>query len=87
MKAWEEQLKNIMLQRTGIDFSEKVHLQEENFFGIKINLPVRELLLILFDIERIINVHILDEKIISGEFNSYANVKECLRASLEQSTS
>lgn len=87
MKAWEEQFKNIMLQRTGIDFSEKTQLQEENFFGIMINLPVRELLLIFFDIEQIFNVHIPDEKIISGQFNSYTNVKECLRLSMEQSTS
>lgn len=87
MKTWEEQLNNIMLQRTGLDFSKDQQLQRENFFGIKINLPVRELLLILFDIERILNIHILDEKLNSGEFSSYANVKECIRLSLEQSTS
>lgn len=80
----EKKLNSIFIKRTGIDFKKRKEMQEEKFFGAKINLPPRELILILYDIEENFNVHIKDELFILGKFDSYINVKYCLLLSLDE---
>ena len=47
-----KKLNQILLKRTGIDFQKQEELQTEDFFGGKIKIPARELVLICFDIEK-----------------------------------
>lgn len=75
-------LKEIFLKRLGIDFEINLELQEENFFGQTINIPPRELILILYDIEKKLEIHIRDDLLILGKFDSYKGVKQCLISSI-----
>ena len=53
-----EEFNKIMLQRSGIDFSIHKELHNVPLLGKNINLPVRELLLIFFDIEKNFEIRI-----------------------------
>lgn len=79
-----EKLNAILIKRTGIDFEKRIDLQNEKMFGRRINLPPRELVLILNDVEKIFEVRIKDDLLIGGEFNSYIGIKKCLSRSLNE---
>lgn len=76
MKDCEKVLNEILHSRTGVNFQIHPELMDENLFGSKINLPPRELILILHDIESSFNIRISDNILLEGEFNSYSNIKK-----------
>ena len=76
MNNCEKVLNEILHSRTGVDFQMNPELMDENLFGSKINLPPRELVLILHDIENSFNIRISNNILLKGEFNSYSNIKK-----------
>ena len=74
MKTIIEQFDDIMAHRSGIDFSVHEELKEVPLLGEVINLPVRELLLIFFDIERVFDLKIPEEDVLNNGFTTYNNI-------------
>ncbi|HGM1531616.1 TPA: hypothetical protein ACKOSN_000630 [Clostridioides difficile] len=64
-------LNDIFIQRAGIDFITFEELQKESLFGSKLGIPVRELILIFFDIENIFNILISENEINDNSFYTY----------------
>ena len=77
-----EKLTEILIRRSGIDFSEKTELKNEKLLGMKIGLPARELLHIYFDIERIFNIGIPEEEIVAGNFDTFEHISEIVERQL-----
>lgn len=61
-------LYKILLNRTNIDFCENEELKDLPVFGRKLNIPAREMVLILLDIEKEYNITINDEDVNSYGF-------------------
>ena len=66
-------LNNIISRRAGIDIVNEGLINDE-FFGPKINMTPRDLMLTLYDIELVLEVRIDDEFILSGGFSSLFNI-------------
>jgi peptide maturation system acyl carrier-related protein len=64
----QDKLRMIFKHRTEIDFLQNKHLQDIKLLG-------RELVLILFDIEKEFDIQIPKAKVIEGYFDTYANIE------------
>lgn len=64
----------IFQNRLNIDFDKRKDLYNENFLGPILSIPVRELILIFFDIEETFNIFISESDIDSGMFFNYNNL-------------
>lgn len=71
----QEKLRVIFKHRTEIDFLQNKHLQDLKLLGNDLRVPARELVLILFDIEREFCIQIPKDKVIEGCFDTYANIE------------
>ena len=65
-----KKLNQILLKRTGIDFQ-----KQEEFFGGKIKIPARELVLICFDIENEFSIQIPERELLAGSVKNYVRMK------------
>lgn len=74
----ESMLNKIFEKRTGIDFTINPELKDAKLFGEVINLPVRELLLILYDIELQFDIRVPTQTILDGKFDSYFHIAELI---------
>lgn len=76
----DENLKSIICsifkKRSGIDFSKNIELENVKLLGGQIYLPPRELVLILYDIEKKLGIKIAEEEIAKGKFDCYSNIVE-----------
>lgn len=70
-KDIEEKLVEIFKKRSGIDFSTYQWLKDKSVFGREINLPPREMVYILSDVERRFCVRIPDRYLVNKKFNSF----------------
>ena len=70
----EIELNNIFLSRTGINFNKNERLKCEPLLGRKCNVPVRELLMIVVDIEEKFEVKVPEHMIISGDFKTFNRI-------------
>lgn len=71
----QDKLREIFKHRTEIDFLQNKHLQDLKLLGNDLRVPVRELILILFDIEKEFDIQIPKDIVIEGGFDTYANVE------------
>ena len=69
-----KKLNQILLKRTGIDFQQE-ELQTGDFFGGKIKIPARELVLICFDIENEFSIQIPERELLAGSVKNYVRMK------------
>lgn len=76
----KDKLKQIFLTRSSINFEENEILKEEKLLGSNILLPVRELILILYDIEKDFSINIPKEIVLNGKFDSYNHIVEIVLA-------
>lgn len=74
----EEKLNHIFLHRTGIDFIKNTYLQDKNMFGTEINLPEREAVYLILDIQKEFNVVIPKQKIVDKQFTTYQDIKKIM---------
>lgn len=79
----EDHVNKIFNKRVKIDFSKNKNLYDESFFGYTLKVPVRELVLIFFDIEKTFNISILQEDIDNGMFYNYSNLIKYLENKYE----
>ncbi|TQQ84040.1 peptide maturation system acyl carrier-related protein [Peptacetobacter hominis] len=79
----EKELNFIMINRSNINFLENPNLKSQNFFSKEINLPPRELVLILIDIQNKLNVTIPEADIINKKFNTFNNILSILERSFD----
>lgn len=63
MKKDIDLLYKILLNRTNIDFCENKDLKDLPVFGKKLDIPAREMVLVLLDIEKEYNITINDEDV------------------------
>ena len=70
-----KKLNQILLKRTGIDFQKQEELQTEDFFGGKIKIPARELVLSCFDIENEFSIQIPERELLAGSVKNYVRMK------------
>lgn len=78
MENVDSRLERIFLYRTGIDFAEKDVLKTMAFFGKELNIPPRELVMVLFDVEKEFGVDILREEIVDLKIDTYNKIKKIL---------
>lgn len=71
-------LNQIFKKRTGIDFSKNPERKDQKLLAEEINLPVRELVLLLYDIEQQLGIRISKEAVIEGKFDSYHHIAELI---------
>lgn len=75
-------LLNIFKRHTGIDFQEVN--ENELLLGSTLNITPRELVLILFDIEREFNIKIDEKDIVEGMFKTYKQIKGVVEATTKR---
>lgn len=78
----EKKLYEILKYRSGIDFEKNDDIKNSEIFGSKINIPIREMVLVVLDIESKFNMHIPKETIINGKFRTYNDILECIEKNL-----
>ena len=71
----QDKLIEIFKHRTEIDFLQNKHIQDLKLLGNDLRVPPRELVLILFDIEKEFDIQIPKDIVIEGRFDTYANVE------------
>ncbi|MDF2941818.1 MAG: hypothetical protein K0S01_676 [Herbinix sp.] len=70
----EKIVNEIFIKRINIDFEQNEELKSEKILGNKIGCPVRELVLILSDLEQCFGSDIWKDSIINNRFDTYANI-------------
>ncbi|BDB02994.1 peptide maturation system acyl carrier-related protein [Clostridium botulinum] len=71
-------INNIFIRRTGIDFQKNIQLQNVSLLGEQIGIKPRDLVLILFDIEKEMGISVSADYINVGKFNTYENILKCI---------
>jgi len=71
---FQEMLNEIFKKRVNIDFEKNNELKGEKLLGKKIACPIRELVLILFDLEQYFGIHISKDEIKNNRFDTYENI-------------
>ena len=79
MKNIEEIVQNILLRRTGIDFTNQ-EIKKKFLLGKELNIPARELVLVYLDIENEFNILIKERDVLEGGFKTYNNILDTVRA-------
>lgn len=69
-----EILVEIFKKRANIDFGVYNNLKNEKLLGSKICMPVREMVLALYDIEKELAINIPNEIILSGKFDTFNSI-------------
>lgn len=70
----ESRLALVFQKRVHIDFKVRIDLRDEKLLGKKIGMYARDLLLILYDIEREFGMKVPDRYIIDGYFDTYNHI-------------
>lgn len=71
-------LYKILLNRTNIDFCENKDLKYLPVFSKKLNIPAREMVLVLLDIEKAYNITISDKEIDNYSFSTVNKIIEMI---------
>lgn len=71
---FQNKFNEIFLKRVSIDFEKNMGLKSEKLLGNKIACPIRELVLILFDLEQCFGIHIKKDDIKNNRFDTYENI-------------
>ncbi len=71
----EEKLVEIFKRRVGIDFYKQFENRDTPLFGSELNVPARELVLILLDIENEYNIRLPNEAVANGAFMTFNKIK------------
>lgn len=69
---------DIFKKHTNIDFEKDESLWDIPLFGYKLNVPIREMVLIVGDLSDIIEYTIVEESILNGEFQTYRKIRSLL---------
>ena len=81
----EKKLKNIFINRFGLDFDElqkaSPEILDTNLLGKKLKLAPRDLLYIYFDVEAVFFIKIPESNVLSG-FNTFNNILDCVNQAL-----
>lgn len=75
----ERLLIEIFQKYTNIDFKNKKELRTESFFSSRINVPTRDAVLVLFEIENKFNFRIASEDVINGRFQCFEEVEKLVK--------
>lgn len=62
-KQIEKKLQEIILQRTGINFAKCEDKREEVFWGQNLNIPIRNLVCVIMDIQKNWDIRFTDEDV------------------------
>lgn len=76
----EKKTGKIFLNRTNIDFIDHGELRRDNFFGFTLEIPPREIFLVLLDLEKEFNTKIPMEFVLEKRFSTFQNVIELLES-------
>lgn len=74
----ERVLKNILFDMWHIDMQSNTELRTEKLFGSKINMEARDLVVLLFEIEKKLNIWIDKESIIEGKFDTFEHIVDLI---------
>lgn len=76
MEKWEYELEKAFCKRLGIKNDELDAIKDDYIFGLKVQMPVREAVLLYFDIEKITKKKVPEQFLIAGEFSTYEKIKK-----------
>lgn len=83
-------LENLFLENLNINFKENSELKKTHFFSYKLNIPIRELLIIFDLIQTKFNINIPEEYVVSGKFSTFENVyliiEKCILKNINQTS-
>lgn len=69
-----QDINDIFIQRTGIDFGESSKKRDEDLLGIALNVQPRELVLIYMDLQKRYDIKFPENEICNKQFNSFNNI-------------
>lgn len=69
-----EQVNQIFIRHLHIDFIQNENLWQTPFFSTKLNIEPRELVLVLLELERELNIKISDDFIEKGDFKNFKSI-------------
>lgn len=69
-----QDINDIFIQRTGIDFGESSKKRDEDLLGIALNVQPRELVLIYMDLQKRYDIKFTENEICNKQFNSFNNI-------------
>lgn len=70
----EETLIKLFNKRATINFNIDKELRDKKLFGTEIRMPVRELVVLLYELEKDLNIKIPNQVILSREFDTFNNI-------------
>lgn len=84
-------LENLFLENLNINFKENSELKKTHFFSYKLNIPIRELLIIFDLIQTKFNINIPEDYVVSGNFSTFENiysiVEQCILKNINKASS
>lgn len=81
---WIKKLNSIFIKHLGIDYLKNVDLQCEHFFSNKLNVPGRELVLIMLDIENEFEFSFSEDFLREGKFESFNSICDYIKLYLNK---
>lgn len=82
MNVIDKELQTIFHKHLGIYMCEEI--KSKKLFGNEINCPIRELALILYDIENHFEILIDEDELLQGYFDTYNHILELLQRKLSE---
>ena len=77
-KEAESVVENIFADIWNIDMRSNIDLRNEKLLGSRINMTARDLLVLLFMIEEELDIHIKNESIVNGKFDTFNHIVELI---------
>lgn len=77
-KNMERVIENIFIDIWNIDMKSNIDLRNEKLLGSKINMSARDLLVLLYLIEEKLDVHVENECIVNGKFDTFNHIIELI---------
>lgn len=81
---FREKVNNIFKNRINIDFEKNNELKNEKLLGNRIRCPVRELVLILLDLESALEINIRKDYVKNNYFDTYESILKIVGDSLKK---
>lgn len=71
-------LENLFLKNLNINFKNNPELKKVHFFSNKLNIPIREVLVIFNQIQEEFNIMIPENDVILGKFSTFENISSII---------
>lgn len=84
LATWQEDIAELIMEYTGIDFRNNYDLRNENFFSHRLDVQARELALLYDEIQKRYSITFSEEAVVCEKsFNTFNNICKMIAAQLD----